>query len=186
LRQEQSQIGKEIACHRSGWDLCTPNSITQLFTLKNCQLFRGVPTWHPILLASDDEKLRAYSDPEVRAKLQDEAVDRWGDIKDPNFAASWYDYMWVEQPALPKNAGLTGKSIGELASDKGKSIVDAFLDLAVEENLETAFLYGENNVDKDAMTQILNYSNAYIGLSDGGAHVQAHGGYGYSTRLLGY
>ena len=35
------------------------------------------------------------------------------------------------------------------------------------------------------MAQILNYPNAYIGLSDGGAHVQFHGGYGYSTRLLG-
>ena len=36
------------------------------------------------------------------------------------------------------------------------------------------------------MAQILTYPNAYIGLSDGGAHVQFHGGYGYSTRLLGY
>jgi N-acyl-D-aspartate/D-glutamate deacylase len=36
------------------------------------------------------------------------------------------------------------------------------------------------------MAQILNYPHAYIGLSDGGAHVQFHGGYGYSTRLLGY
>src|SRR5262245_16283950 len=40
--------------------------------------------------------------------------------------------------------------------------------------------------DKEAMTKKLNYPNAYIGLSDGGAHVQFHGGYGYSTRLLGY
>ena len=36
------------------------------------------------------------------------------------------------------------------------------------------------------MAKILNYPNAYIGLSDGGAHVQFHGGYGYSSRLLGY
>jgi N-acyl-D-amino-acid deacylase len=48
------------------------------------------------------------------------------------------------------------------------------------------FLEGSSNVDKAAMAQILNYPNAYIGLSDGGAHVQFHGGYGYSTRLLGY
>src|SRR5215813_7683537 len=43
-----------------------------------------------------------------------------------------------------------------------------------------------SDVDKAAMAQILTYPNAYIGLSDGGAHVQFHGGYGYSTRLLGY
>ena len=165
--------------------LCTPNSITQLFTLKNCQLFRGVPTWHPILLASDEEKLRAYGDPAVRAKLQEEAVDRYGDLKDLNFAPTWYEYMYVEQPALAKNQGLKGKTIGELAREQHKSVVGAFLELAVEEKLETTFLYGENNVDKEAMTQILNYPNAFVGLSDGGAHVQFHGGYGYSTRLLG-
>jgi N-acyl-D-amino-acid deacylase len=166
--------------------LCTPNSITQLFTLKNCQLFRGVPTWHPILLEGDDEKVRAYSDPLVRAKLQEEAVDRWADLHDANFAACWYDYMVVEQPVLEKNQELKGKTIGEIAREQHKSIVDAFLDLAVEENLDTSFMYGENNVDQDAMTQILNYPNAFVGLSDGGAHVQFHGGYGYSTRLLGH
>ena len=68
----------------------------------------------------------------------------------------------------------------------GKGIIEAFLDLTVEENLDTVFTQGASNVDKDAMAQILNYPNAYIGLSDGGAHVQFHGGYGYSTRLLGY
>jgi N-acyl-D-amino-acid deacylase len=43
----------------------------------------------------------------------------------------------------------------------------------------------ENNVDVDAMKAILNFPNALIGLSDGGAHVQFNGGYGFSTRLLG-
>ena len=44
----------------------------------------------------------------------------------------------------------------------------------------------ESNVDFEAMNQILNFPSAIVGLSDGGAHVQFHGGYGYSTRLLGY
>ena len=34
------------------------------------------------------------------------------------------------------------------------------------------------------MAQILIYPNAIIGLSDGGAHVQLQGGFGFSTRLL--
>ena len=56
----------------------------------------------------------------------------------------------------------------------------------VEEDLNTVFLQGENNVDRDVVARILNYPNAIVGLSDGGGHVQFHGGYGYSTRLLGY
>src|SRR5215212_583460 len=105
--------------------LCSPNRTTQTFTMKNCQVFRGTPTWHPILLASDEEKLRAYSDPAVRRKLHEEVVE-----------------------------------------DKG--IIDAFLDLIVEEKLETEFMQSEINVDKDAMTQILTHPNAIVGLSDGG------------------
>jgi N-acyl-D-aspartate/D-glutamate deacylase len=36
------------------------------------------------------------------------------------------------------------------------------------------------------MSTILNYPNAYISLSDGGAHVQFRSGTGISIRLLGY
>ncbi len=168
------------------YPLCTPNSTTQRFTLRNCQQFRGLPTWHPILLESDDEKLRAYSDPQVRDKLHEEAVAWSVEVREANIAKNWYEYMWVDEPVLAKNSGLKGKSIIEIAQEQGKRIIDAFLDLAVEEDLNTVFVQGDNNVDKDAVSQILNYPNTIVGLSDGGAHVQFHGGYGYSTRLLGY
>ena len=47
------------------------------------------------------------------------------------------------------------------------------------------FLQAENNIDDEALTKILTHPNAVIGLGDGGAHVQFHGGYGYITKLLG-
>src|SRR5204863_6372144 len=80
---------------------------------------------------------------------------------------------------------MVGKTLADIAKQQNKGIIDAFLDLVVEEKLETVFMQAENNVDLEAMRQILNYPNAIVGLSDGGAHVQFHGGYGYSTRLLG-
>ena len=92
---------------------------------------------------------------------------------------------WARRRCPGTSNGRANRS-GRLAEAQGKGIIDAFLDLAVEEELETVFLEGSSNVDKAAMAQILTYPNAYIGLSDGGAHVQFHGGYGYSTRLLGY
>jgi N-acyl-D-amino-acid deacylase len=168
------------------YPLCSPNSVTQRFTMRNSQVFRGAPSWHPILLASDDEKLRAYRDPAIRKKLHDEMVEWKVDIPGNTISRHWYDYMWVLEAALEKNKGLEGKSIREVAELQGKGIIDAFLDLVVEEHLDTIFLQGENNVDKEAVTKILNYPSAIVGLSDGGAHVQFHGGYGYSTRLLGH
>src|SRR5207244_9190389 len=67
---------------------------------------------------------------------------------------------------------------------QNKGVIDCFLDLAVEEHLDTEWLHGENNVDDDAVGKILTYPNAIIGLSDGGAHVQFQSGFGFSTRLL--
>ena len=166
--------------------LCTPNSVTQTFTMKNCQVFRGVPTWHPILLSSDEAKMEAYRNPEVRTRLHAEVVEWQEELPDVNMARNWYDYMWVHQVVNDKNKGLQGMTIKQMAESQGKNIIDAFLDLVVEEELNTTFLHGELNVDFDACTQILNYPNSFVGLSDGGAHVQFHGGYGYSTRLLGY
>src|SRR5207237_5597315 len=166
--------------------LCTPNSNMTRFTMRNTQAFRGIPTWHPILLASDAEKLRAYSDPAVREKLHQEVVEWVADLPGANLGRRWYDYIWVGETVLPRNQQWQGKSIREMAEAQGKGIIDAFLDLAVEEELETVFLEGSSNVDKAAMAQILTYPNAYIGLYEGGANVQLHDVYGYrpSMRVL--
>jgi len=184
-KQHMARVDETTAQGIRAYPMCSPNRVTQDFTMKNCQVFRGVPTWHPILIASDEEKLRAYADPAIRDKLHEEVVTRTVPHNAVGFSKEWWNYMWVNEPALEKNRPLQFKSIGEIAQMQGKRVIDAFLDLVVEEKLETRFLQAENNVDTDAMTKILTYPNAIIGLGDGGAHVQFHGGYGYTTRLLG-
>src|SRR5262245_20982743 len=183
-KEQLAHVDATIAKGIRAYPTCTPNRITDFFTMRNTQTFRGLPTWHPILLAADEAKLRAYRDPEVRKKLHAEAVEFKLEKMPPGICRTWWDYMIVQHAALPKNQNLVGKTIGEIAKMQGKGIIDAFLDLVVEENLDTAFLHGENNVDDEAVTKILNYPNAVIGLSDGGAHVQFQNGFGYSTRLL--
>ena len=183
-KEQMALIDASTAKGIRAFPMCTPNRIVDHFTMRNCQEFRGLPTWHPILLASDEEKLRAYSDPEIRKKLHAEAVEFKVDTPPPGICRTWWDYMTVQTAVLPKNKVFEGKTVGELAKMQGKGIIDAFLDLVVEENLDTEFLHGEINVDEAAMAQILTYPNAIIGLSDGGAHVQFQSGFGFSTRLL--
>jgi N-acyl-D-aspartate/D-glutamate deacylase len=163
--------------------LCSPKPIKQRFTMRNCQVFRGMLHWHPILIAPDDEKLQSYRDAGVREKLRADLEAPPG----PNavFSKRW-DLMLVEEPQLPKNQGLKGKSMAQIAAQRGKDVLDAFLDLAVEENLDTVFVLGEINVDRDAVRTLLTSPYTVVGLSDGGAHVQFDSGVGYSTTLLGY
>ena len=182
-KEQIAHVDETFAKGIRAYPTCTPNRITDFFTMRNTQTFRGLPTY-PILLATDDEKLRAYSDPDVRKKLHAEAVEFKVDTLPPGICRTWWDYMTVQHAVLPKNKGLEGRTVGEIAKAQGKGVIDAFLDLVVEENLDTAFLHGENNVDDEAVAKILNYPNAVIGLSDGGAHVQFQSGFGFSTRLL--
>jgi N-acyl-D-amino-acid deacylase len=163
--------------------LCSPSSIMQRFTMKNCQVFRGFPTWLPILQASDAEKLRVYRDPARRESLRAEVDAPLG--PEASFSKRW-DLMWVEEPQLAKNQELKGQSLEAIARAQGKHPVDALLDLAVEEGLDTVFILGEINTDTEAVGQILRSPYAVVGLSDGGAHVQFHSNVSNSTRLLGY
>ena len=64
------------------------------------------------------------------------------DMPGANLGRRWYDYIWVGETVLPKNKSWQGKSLRELAEAQGKGIIDAFLDLVVEENLDTVFLQG--------------------------------------------
>jgi N-acyl-D-amino-acid deacylase len=183
-KKHMARVNETVSKGIRAYPLCSPNRVTQSFNMKNAQLFRGSPTWHPILLSSDEEKLRAYADPAVRQKLHEEMIEWKVEIPGGTISRNWYDYVWVDAPVLEKNKWMIEKSIHEIAKAQNKGIIDAFLDLVVEEKLETGFMQAENNVDEEAMRQILTYPNALIGLSDGGAHVQFHGGYGFSTRLL--
>ena len=163
--------------------LCNPGSVVNRFTMKNCQVFRSMPTWLPILQGPDVDKLRAYADPAIRVKLRAEVDAPLG--PDSTFSKRW-DLMFVEEPQLAKNRGLAGKHIEQIAKAQGKHPLDAFLDLAVEENLDTVFSLGEINMDTEAVAQILGSPYAVVGLSDGGAHVQFHSNVSNPTRLLGY
>jgi N-acyl-D-amino-acid deacylase len=163
--------------------LCNPGSVVNRFTMKNCQVFRSMPTWLPILQGPDADKLAAYTNPAIRAKLREEVDAPLG--PDSTFSKRW-DLMLVEEPKLAKNRGLAGKHIAEIAKAKGQHPLDAFLDLAVEEDLETVFSLGEINMDTEAVAQILGSPYAVVGLTDGGAHVQFHSNVSNPTRLLGY
>src|SRR5207247_9570096 len=136
----------------------------------------------PIIKSSEKDKLRDYGGPATRAKLRAE-VDA-PITPDSTFSKRW-DLMIVEEPQLPKNRGLRDQNIADIAKAQGKEPVDAFLDLAVEENLATVFTLGEINMDTEAVAQILGSPYAVVGRSDGGAHVQFHSNVSNPTRLPG-
>ena len=185
MRWKQHLDFVEESCRQGNraMPLCSPNSVVGRFTMKNCQTFRQLPTWLEIMNSPDEAKLRAYGDLQLRQKLREEVEAPLG--PDSRWAKRW-DLLLVEEPALERNRGLKNKSIAEIAATRKKDPLDVFLDLVVDEELNTLFALGQNNTDREAMTQFLSSPYTVVGLSDGGAHVQFHCQVGYSTRMLGY
>ena len=182
-KQQMARLDETAGRGIRAYPMCTPNRIVDQFTMRNTQEFRGLPVWHPICLSSPEEMLKAYADPQVRRQLHEEAIDfKHGPAI--GLSRTWWDYMVLREAVLPKNKQFEGKTLGQIAKAQHKGIIDCFLDLVVEEHLDTEWLHGEINVDDDALAQILTYPYAIIGLSDGGAHVQFQSGFGFSTRLL--
>jgi len=65
--------------------------------------------------------------------------------------------------------------------------LDAMLDLALEEDLNTDFMYwGRANGNDDEVEKILRHPHVVIGVSDGGAHVVQECGAMYTSYTLGY
>src|SRR5216684_29346 len=103
-KKHMARVNETSKAGIRAYPLCSPNRVTQQFTMKNAQLFRGSPTWHPILISSDEEKMRAYADPAVRQKLHEEMIEWKVEIPGGTISREWYNYIWVEEPKLGKNA----------------------------------------------------------------------------------
>lgn len=166
------------------YPLINPRPGNSRFTLKNAQVFDRLQAWQPIMRESPEKRVAAFRDPEVRRRLHAEAVEGVG-VPYNAFSRRW-DKMWVARTALEKNRGLVGKSLTEIAEEQGKDVLDAFLDLALEEDLDTAFEFNQVGGDDEAMAALLSHPDTVIGLSDGGAHVIFDAGYGYCTLVLGH
>jgi len=101
-----------------------------------------------------------------------------------NFHRRW-DIVRVEKVTKAENQKYVGKSVAEMAAMRNQDPLDAFLDVALEENLETTFWNANNGGDPQAMGEILSSPYVLIGTSDAGAHVQFGADFGYGTIFLG-
>jgi N-acyl-D-amino-acid deacylase len=150
------------------------------FTLKNCQIFDELPVWKALMFLPVEARRAAFEDPATREKMR-------ADFNAPrhiNFHRRW-DVLRVDKTIKPENQKFTGKTVAEVAEIRGQEPLDAFLDLALEEDLDTVFWNANNGGDAAAMGEILGSPYVLMGTSDAGAHVQFGADFGYGTTLLG-
>ena len=164
------------------YPLCNARLFNNRLTMKNAQVFDDLPTWKTILFLPLQARIEAIKDPETRKKMRYEAVE---EKKSSRFSRRW-DLVYLINAVKPENKHLEKKSVAEIAKIRGQDVIDAFLDLSLEEGLDTEFQTSSTNGDEEAVAEIIRSPYVLVGQSDAGAHLIYDAGFGYSTRLLGY
>ena len=164
------------------YPLCNARLFNNRLTMKNAQVFDDLPTWKTILFLPLEARIAAIKDPETRKKMRYEAVE---EKKSSRFSRRW-DLVYLINAATPANKYLEKKSVAEIAKIRGQEVIDAFLDLSLEERLDTEFQTSSTNGDEEAVAEIIRSPFVLVGQSDAGAHLIYDAGFGYATRLLGY
>jgi N-acyl-D-amino-acid deacylase len=181
-RQLLDLAAESLANGAQSYPLCNARLFNNRFTMKNAQVFDDLPTWKQILFLPVEQRMTVLRDPELRKKLRYEAVE---EKKSSRFSRRW-DLVYMIKAASPINKHLEKKSVAEIARLQNQDIIDAFLDLSLEEGLETQFQTSSTNGDEQAVAEIIRSPITLVGQSDAGAHLIYDAGYGYATRLLGY
>ena len=157
------------------------NELGAHFSLDTTFLFDEMPTWRQTLCLPMAERKRRLADPAVRGTLLAELADPTGRA----FVFVW-QVVFVEAVSRPEYERFVGMHMADVAEAMGKAPLDAFLDLALAEDLATQFLVGApKDRSRDAATaELVRDPICMAGSSDGGAHVLSFTGADYTTRLL--
>jgi N-acyl-D-amino-acid deacylase len=153
--------------------------------ISNLRLVNELDLRTPFMLASFPSWMKAFNQPlEVQKKLYGDADFRAAfrnDLKTPRVFHGIWSLLWVKDTVSPQLKPLEGRTVEEIARERGKDGLDTFLDLALEDDLRLVYTLARFDVPED----LLDDPRTMIGLSDGGAHVDMLCDAGYCTELLG-
>jgi N-acyl-D-aspartate/D-glutamate deacylase len=172
-RERGARIHPQFMTNRSGFHL----------KLSDTFAFDELLSWRQVLCLDGEERLATLRDPAVRDQLRAE----W-DSPDANNIAIQWEQLEVESVANPAYRDRIGRSLGQLAQERGVHLMDAFLDVSLEDGLETWWTLPQTEKAADFMNHVtraaIDHPLVMSGSSDGGAHLATFVGADYTTRLL--
>jgi N-acyl-D-amino-acid deacylase len=182
-RKQLDDVEERARRGAAGFAMTTTRRSVRRWTLKESNRLDEMPVWKNVMSLPLETRKEAFRNPESRQKL---AAEFTADGPPINFSRRW-DSVYVSKVRRMENAREQGKNVEELARSRRTSAIDAFLDLALDEDLDTVFEDSPTQGDEKAVAEIFRSPYVMLGQSDAGAHVASgNPGFGYATLLLGY
>lgn len=182
VEQVLAAVEREWAGGARVWPQVQTRPIDISFTLdQRSIMFLAIPGWWPVVsLPTRADRLAAFTDPATRATLVG-AIDQLSSAPGSRLDAGSFV---VRDVVLDRNRDLIGRTLGEIAAERGTTPGNLLVDLAVEEGLGTWFLRADiGHRDPAAVGAMLAHPRVHVGASDGGAHIGSFATYG-DTGLL--
>ena len=154
----------------------SPRPIVAQCDLRTPSFLAMYPSFQAAVGQPLQRQMQVYADPTFRAAFAGELAKRNRSHFVPN--------MLVLEARDPALAGLVGRTVGDIASERGAQAIDVFFDIAIRDGLATQFQAAAANYDMQGLERLVRDDRVLLGLSDGGAHNDMLCDAGYATSVL--
>ena len=156
----------------------SPLPLTREINMRNPFSFAAFPSWKRVFEdKSTAAQAAVYGDVNFRNQFREE-------LKRPASFGNW-ERITVHEVHSPGLKHLEGRTVAEIAAERGVDGVDALLDITLADDLRNEFTMQSFNTRVERMTEILQNKDMLLGLGDGGAHLDMLCDSGYPTYVLG-
>jgi N-acyl-D-aspartate/D-glutamate deacylase len=142
--------------------------------------FINLPSWNELVNVPLEKKFALIADEAWLAKARHE-VDTIPSIM---FPFDRPDLLRIASVGSPEQEPWLGKTLEQLAADRGQPVADALIGWEMENGFRSTFVYAVANTDEAEMAQLLQSPVAFVSGSDAGAHLLMFCAAGDSTKLL--
>jgi N-acyl-D-aspartate/D-glutamate deacylase len=164
--------------------LTVPDTMKTFLSFKSGFVLDALPGWAKTMALAPEAKMHALSDPEERKRLSEGAASPEAGML--RGLANWAN-MEVNQTFAPENEGLAGRTVGDIAAERGQEPFDTLCDIVVADGLATVIcppVAGNDDESWNLRRDIWRDPRAIVGASDAGAHLDMLSTFNYSTAML--
>ncbi|HYN33562.1 MAG TPA: amidohydrolase family protein, partial [Ilumatobacteraceae bacterium] len=143
-----------------------------------------LPGWQSILGVPVPERIERLLDADTRIRLLENSQSPEAGVF--RRLADWADYV-VGDTYSVANTGLKGRTVRDIANERGTSSFGTFLDISIADDLRTVWWPTPQDDDAESWrmrAELWNDPRAMIGGSDAGAHLDRMCGAPYPTRFI--
>jgi N-acyl-D-aspartate/D-glutamate deacylase len=164
--------------------LTLPHTMKIRLSFEHGTIIDGLPGWREVFALPIPERMKQLADPEVRRRMDEASHSKEAGILAA--LANWRTLI-IEETFSDANAGLAGRTVRDIAAERGLEPFDALVEVVLADGLRTGLRppIPESEADWELRASVWQDPRTVVGGSDAGAHLDTMCGAIYSTSMLG-